>query len=88
MPTTHITTVSHDRPILLYTIVRGLTIDVAEVIEKEIRECALKKQKTATLLFLSLIIGICEPSRVKFKAKDERVKNDEPSQQERLKRLF
>lgn len=76
MPTTHIITVSQDRLILLNVIVNGLAIDVRKVIEKEIIKCAFKKQKTIALLFPSLITGIYEAFRVKFEAKDERVKND------------
>lgn len=75
MRTTHTTTVSQDRLILLYAIVKGLTIDVGKIVEQEIRECATKKQKSIALLFFSLITGICEVSRVKFEASDERVKN-------------
>lgn len=61
---------------MLNVIVNGLAIDVRKVIEKEIRKCAFKKQKTIALLFPSLITGIYEAFRVKFEAKDERVKND------------
>lgn len=39
--------------------------------------CATKKQKSTALLFSSLSTGICEVSRVKFEASDERVKNEE-----------
>ena len=80
MPTTHTTIVSQDRLILLYAIVKGLAIDVGKIIEKEITECTTIKQKYATLLFPSLITGICEASRVKFEASDERVKNNGLSQ--------
>ena len=58
MPTTHTTTVSQERLILLYVIVRGLPIDVRAIIKREIRECAIKKHKTIVLLFPSLIISI------------------------------
>ena len=75
MPTAHTTTVSQDRLTLLYTIVKGLAIDVGKVTEKEIRECAIKKQKSTALLFPSLITGICEAFKVKFEASNERVKN-------------
>ena len=36
MPTTHTTTVSQERLVLLYVIVRGLPIDVGSIIAKEI----------------------------------------------------
>ena len=36
MPTTHTTTVSQERLVLLYVLVRGLPIDVGSIIEKEI----------------------------------------------------
>ena len=66
MPTTHTIAISHNR----------LTIDVGKIIEKEIRDFATKKQKSAILIFLSLIMSICEASRVKFEANDEWVKNE------------
>lgn len=40
MSTTHTTTMSHDRLLLLCAIVKGLKIDVGKVIEREIRDCA------------------------------------------------
>ena len=40
MPTTHTTTVSQERLVLLYVIIRGLPIDVGSIIVKEIRDCA------------------------------------------------
>ena len=61
MPTTHTTTVS---------------IDVGSIIEKEIRDCAMKNHKAAALLFPSLITSICVVSGVRLDAKDEHVKND------------
>lgn len=55
MPIIHTTTMSQERLILLYVIVRGLPIDVGAIIEQEIRDCVMKKHKTAALLFPSLI---------------------------------
>ena len=55
MPTTHTTTVSQERLILLYVIVRGLPIDVGNIIEKEIQDCTMKNHKAAALLFPLLI---------------------------------
>lgn len=75
MHTTHNTTILEDRLVPLYAIVKGLTIDVSKIIEKEIRDCAIRKQKSAALVFPSLITCICEASWVKFEAGDERVKN-------------
>lgn len=40
MSTTHTTTASQDRLLLLYVIVKGLKIDVGKVIERDIRDCA------------------------------------------------
>ena len=37
MPTTHTTTISQERLVLLYVLVRGLPIDVGSIIAKEIR---------------------------------------------------
>ena len=76
MPTTGTTTVSQDKLILLYAIVKGLVIVIGKVIEREIRDYAMKKQKFVALLFLSLIRGICEASGVQFKDSDERIKNE------------
>ena len=75
MPTTHTTTVSQERLVLLYAIVRGLPIDVGSIITKEIKDCAIKNHRTAALLFPSLI-SICVVSGVHFDAKDEHVKNN------------
>ena len=76
MPTTHTTTVSQERLVLLYAIVKGLPIDVESIIKKEIRDCAIKNHKAATLLFPSLITSICVVSGIRLDAKDEHVKND------------
>ena len=61
---------------LLYAIVRGLPIDVGNIIEKEITDCAVKNHKAAALLFPSLITSICVVSDVRLDAKVEHVKND------------
>ena len=76
MPTTHTTTVSQERLVLLYVLVKGLPIDVGNIIEKEIRECAAKTHRTAALLFPSLVTIICVVSGVRLEASDEYVKND------------
>ena len=60
----------------MYVIIRGLPIDVGIIIEKEIRECAMKKHKMAVLLFASLITSICVVSGVHLDAQDDRVKNN------------
>ena len=76
MPTSHTTTVSQERLVLLYVIVRRLPIDVGSIIEKEIRDCAIKTHKAIALLFPSLITSICVVSGVRLNVKDEYVKND------------
>ena len=76
IPTTHTTTVSQERLVLLYAIVRGLPIDVGSIIAKEIRDCAVKNHRTTTLLFPSLIISICVVFDVLLDAKNKHVKND------------
>ena len=76
MPTTHTITVSQERLILLYIIVRGLLIDMRSIIEKEIRDCAIKNNKTTALLFPSLITNICVVSGVRIDTKYEHVKSD------------
>lgn len=82
MPTTHTITVSQDRLLFLYARVKGFTIYVGKVIEHKIRECAARKQKSAALLFPSLIIRICEASGIKFNENNESAKIEGPSQQE------
>lgn len=61
---------------LLYAIFKGLPIDVRKIIEREIRECAMKNHKTTALLFPSLITRICLVFQVKISAKDESIKNE------------
>ena len=75
MPTTHTTTVSQERLVLLYVIVQGLPLDVGAIIQREIRECAMKQHKTITLLFPSLITSLCLVSRVWATIQDEHIKN-------------
>ena len=75
MPTTHTTTVSQEMLVLLYAIIRGLPIDMGNIIKKEIRDCAMKNHKVAALLFLSLT-SICVVLGVRLDANDEHVKND------------
>lgn len=43
IPTTHTNTVSQDRLVLLYAIVKKLSIDVSKIIKKEIRDYAIRK---------------------------------------------
>ncbi|KAH9802438.1 hypothetical protein KPL71_001384 [Citrus sinensis] len=76
MPTTHTTTVSQERLVLLYVLVQGLPIDVGSIIAKEIRECAVMTHRTAALLFPSLVTSICVVSGVHLDARDDHVKND------------
>ena len=76
MPTTHTTTVSQERLVLLYIIVRGLPIDVGSIIATKIRDCAVKTHRTAALLFPSLVTSICIVSGVRLDARDDHVKND------------
>lgn len=58
MSTTKTTIVSQESLTLLYVIVKGLPIDVGAIIEREIRDCTMKKHKTTALLFSSLIIYV------------------------------
>ncbi|KAH9792490.1 hypothetical protein KPL71_004147 [Citrus sinensis] len=76
MPTTHTTTVSQERLVLLYVIVRGLPIDVGSIIAKEIRDCAVKTHRTAVMLFPSLITSICVVFGVRLDARDDYIRND------------
>ena len=49
---------------------------ICRIIEREIRDYAIKKQKFVALLFPSLITGICEVSGVQFEESDGRIKNE------------
>ena len=62
--------------VLSYVIVRGLPIDVGNIIKNEIWDYAMKNYKAAALLFPSLITSICLVSGVRLDARDEHVKND------------
>lgn len=75
MPITHTTTVSQERLVLLYVLVRGLSIDVGTIIEREIRECAMKQHKNAAFFFPSLITGICIVFGVRVTSQDELIRN-------------
>ena len=87
LPTTHITKLYQERLILLYIIVKWLPIDVGAIIEKEIREYAMKKHKTAALLFPSLITSICLVSWVGPTNQDERIKNEEGFTAQTIERI-
>ncbi|KAH9802189.1 hypothetical protein KPL71_001277 [Citrus sinensis] len=76
MPTTHTTTISQERLVLLYVIVQWLPIDVGSIIKKEIRDCTVKNHKIAALLFPSLITSICVVSGVHLDVRDDHIKND------------
>lgn len=43
IPTTHTNMVSQDRLVLLYAIIKELSIDVSKIIKQEIRDCATRK---------------------------------------------
>lgn len=61
---------------------------MGEIIEKEIRKCAMKKHKTAALLFPSLITSICVVSGVRITAQDERIKNNSAFTTRTIKRII
>lgn len=72
-PTTHTTTVSQEMLVLLYVIVRGLPIDIGSIFAQEIQDCAVKTQRTAALLFPSLVTSICVVLGVRLDTRDEHV---------------
>lgn len=47
----------------------------------------MKKQKSAALLFHSLIMGICKVSRVQFEDSDERINNEKVTTMRKVKRI-
>ena len=57
MPTTHDTTVSQERVLLLYCLLAGLSINVGRLICRQITSCA--KKKKGKLFFPSLITQLC-----------------------------
>ena len=61
---------------------------MGSIIEKEIKDCAVKNHKNAALLFPSLITSICIVSGVRLDAKDKHVKNDVPSLHVPLRELL
>ena len=87
MPTTHTTTVSQERLVLLYVIVRELPIDVGSIIAKAIRDCAVKTHRTAVMLCPSLITSICVVSGVRLDARDDHIKNDSAFTARTIKRV-
>ena len=76
MPTTHTTTVSQEKLVLLYVIVRGLLIDVSRIIAIKIRDCAVKTHRTAALLFSLFITSICVVFGVRLDARDDHIRNN------------
>ncbi|KAH9723603.1 hypothetical protein KPL70_007177 [Citrus sinensis] len=66
----------HDKHIQHRQFSLGLPIDVGSIIEKEIKDCAVKNHKTVALLFASLITSIYVVSGVRLDARDDHVKND------------
>ncbi|KAK9034457.1 hypothetical protein V6N11_050621 [Hibiscus sabdariffa] len=69
MPTSHHTTVSLPRMLLLHSILFGHSMDVGKIIVEEIQAC-LKRPKSA-LLFPNLITALCRKKKVKEDRFDE-----------------
>ena len=76
IPTTHTTTVSHERLILLYAIIKGVPIDVGKIMEREISEFLVKNTKFPLYCFPHSSPTFVFVSRVKISAKDESIKNE------------
>ncbi|MFQ6652653.1 hypothetical protein Gotur_024413, partial [Gossypium turneri] len=62
----HSSTISMERMLLLYAILREKSINVGKIILKEIHDCA--KKKTGSSYFPSLITSLCLRARVKTQA--------------------
>ncbi|KAK5785822.1 hypothetical protein PVK06_040441 [Gossypium arboreum] len=56
MPSSHGTTISSERMVLLYTVLTGKTIDVGKIILREIQNCAVKRSGPAHLPFTITIL--------------------------------
>ncbi|KAL4331878.1 hypothetical protein GQ457_07G012620 [Hibiscus cannabinus] len=69
MPTSHHTTISLPRMLLLHSILFGRSMDVGKIIVEEIQAC-LKRPKSA-LLFPNLITALCRRKKVKEDRFDE-----------------
>lgn len=69
MPTTHDSSVSADRMLLLYAMFAGLKINVGKLIVDEIYRCSMKK--TGKLFFPSLITQLCLEAGVPHKPTEE-----------------
>lgn len=65
MPTTHVNDVIKDRVVLLYVIVTGKTVDMAQIIQDSITY-AIKGSSTIGLPYPSLICGLCKKAKVKW----------------------
>lgn len=72
----------------MYVIVQGLPINVGAIIDKEIKECAMKKHKTTALLIPSLITSICVVFGVRVTTHDERIKNESVITTRIIERIF
>ncbi|MFQ6653997.1 hypothetical protein Gotur_025136, partial [Gossypium turneri] len=66
MPTSHSSTISMERMLLLFTILTEKSINLGKIILKEIHNCA--KKKAGSGYFPSLITSLCLKARVKTQA--------------------
>lgn len=57
MPTVHTTTVRKERLLLLHSIMKGRKINVGQVIQDEVHNCAQKN--SSSLIFPNLITALC-----------------------------
>ncbi|KAK8306302.1 hypothetical protein V6Z12_D03G118600 [Gossypium hirsutum] len=62
MPSTHNTTVSNERILLLHSIIKGRTINVGRIIFQEVHHCV--KKDAGSLNFPSLITTLCKTANV------------------------
>ena len=73
IPTSHDTTVSQDRVLLLYCVMTGKSVNLGRLIYRALTTCAFKE--TGKLCFPSLITELCSRAEVPIGPYEETVKN-------------
>ncbi|PON62892.1 hypothetical protein PanWU01x14_135680 [Parasponia andersonii] len=73
LPTTHGKTVSKERVLLLYSMLTGKSINVGQIIHREI--CAYAARKSGALFFPSLITRMCCNARAPYLVNEEKLHN-------------
>ncbi|KAK5771069.1 hypothetical protein PVK06_047243 [Gossypium arboreum] len=75
-PSTHSNTGTLDRMCLINSIVKGRKIDVGAILHQEIADCAVRQ--TEILVFLSLVMLLCQQREIVPRASEEVLENKGP----------